>query len=146
MHKQWYPNHKTWTSDNWKCECHMVRWVVLRTVPYIGKSLHLENTQASLQTGMPGSNSEPSGRFCEGCGSSIVVQSSISPIITLHGWITAREYVTRLGSEVHPIIQMLFPNNNALFQDYSAPIHMAWTVQSWFEEHKGELQHLPCPA
>jgi hypothetical protein len=25
-------------------------------------------------------------------------------------------------------------------------IHTAGTVQSWFEEHEGELQHLPWPA
>jgi hypothetical protein len=31
------------------------------------------------------------------------------------------------------MIQTLFPNH-------------AGTVQSWFEEHKGELQHLPWPA
>jgi hypothetical protein len=40
---------------------------------------------------------------------------------------------------------MLFPNNNAVSQD-NTPIHTAGTVQSWFEKHKGELQHLPWPA
>jgi hypothetical protein len=39
-----------------------------------------------------------------------------------------------------------FPNNDALFQDDNVPIHTAGTVQSWFEEHEGELQHLPSPA
>jgi hypothetical protein len=34
-------------------------------------------------------------------------------------------------------------NNNTLFQDENAPIHTAETVQSWLEEHEGELQHLP---
>jgi hypothetical protein len=41
---------------------------------------------------------------------------------------------------VHPKIQTLFPNNDAVFQD---DINTAGTVQSWFEEHEGELQHLP---
>jgi hypothetical protein len=36
------------------------------------------------------------GRFCDGLGSNIVVQYSVGPIITLHGRITAREYVGRL--------------------------------------------------
>jgi hypothetical protein len=36
--------------------------------------------------------------------------------------------------------------NDAVFQDKNAPIHMAGTVQSWFEEHAGVLQHLPWPA
>jgi hypothetical protein len=61
----------------------------------------LENTQGSLQSGMPGSNSETRGRFCNGLGSNIVVQYSAGPIITLHGQITAREYVDRLGNQVH---------------------------------------------
>jgi hypothetical protein len=44
------------------------------------------------------------------------------------------------------MIQTLFPNNDAVFKDDNAPIHTAGTVQSWFEEHEGELQHLPWPA
>jgi hypothetical protein len=38
------------------------------------------------------------------------------------------------------MIQTLFPNNDAVFQD-DEPF-----CQSWFEEHEGELQHLPWPA
>jgi hypothetical protein len=68
---------------------------------------------------------------------------SIGPRVTLHGQITEIEYVKRLGNQAHPIIQTLFPNNNAILQDDSAPIHTAHTVRSWIEEHEGELQHLP---
>jgi hypothetical protein len=57
-----------------------------------------------------GSNSETWGRFCDDLGSNIMVQYSVGPIITLHGRITAREYVDRLGNQVHPIIQMLLLN------------------------------------
>jgi hypothetical protein len=52
----------------------------------------------------------------------------------------------RLANQVHPIFQTLFPNNDAVFQDDSVPIHTAGTSESWFEEHEGELQHLPWPA
>jgi hypothetical protein len=93
-----------------------------------------------------GSNSETPGRFCDGLGSNIVVQYSVAPIINLHGRITARDYVDRLGNQVNPMIQTLFANNGAVFQDDSAPSYTGGTVQSWFEEHEGELQHLPWPA
>jgi hypothetical protein len=57
MRKRWCHDHKTWTSDKWKRARHMIRWVVLH-VRYIRKSLRLENTQGSLQSGIPDSNSE----------------------------------------------------------------------------------------
>jgi hypothetical protein len=41
------------------------------------------------------------------------------------------------------MIQTLFLNNDAVFQDDSDPIHTAATVQPWFEDYEGELQHLP---
>jgi hypothetical protein len=43
------------------------------------------------------------------------------------------------------VIQTLFPNNDAVFQN-NAPSHTAGTVQSWFQEHEGEIQHLSWPA
>jgi hypothetical protein len=39
---------------------------------------------------------------------------SVAPTITLHGRITARKYVDRLGNQVHPMIQTLFPNDSVL--------------------------------
>jgi hypothetical protein len=89
---------------------------------------------------------ETRGRFCDGLGSNIMVQCSVGPIITLHDRITAREHVDRLGNQVHRIIQTLFPNSDAVYQDANALIHTAGTVQSWFQEHEGELQHLPWTA
>jgi hypothetical protein len=66
--------------------------------------------------------------------------------INFHGQIIAKEYVDRLGNQVHPVTQTLFPNNDAVFQDDNAHIHTAGTVQSLFDEHEYELQHLPWPA
>jgi hypothetical protein len=143
MPKRWCHDHKTWTSDNWKSASDMVRWVFFHAVPYITDCLCLENTQGSLQSGIPGSNGETRGRFCDGFGSNIVVRYSVVSIIKVHGRIAAKEYVDRLGNQVHPVIQTLFPNYNAVLQDDSAPVHTARTVQPWFEEHEGELQDLP---
>jgi hypothetical protein len=88
---------------------------------------------------MSGSNSETRGGY-------VMVWAAISwysiPIITPRGRITAREYVDRLGNQ----IRTLFPNNDAVFQDDSSPVHTAGTVQSTFEEQEGEIQRLPWPA
>jgi hypothetical protein len=70
----------------------------------------------------------------------------VSPFSIFHDRITAREYVDRLCNLAHPIIQSLFPNNDAVFQDDNAPTHIAGTVHhSWFEERVGELHHLSWP-
>jgi hypothetical protein len=45
---------------------------------------------------MPGYNSETQGRFCDDLGGNIMVQHSVGPIITLHGQITARDYMDTL--------------------------------------------------
>jgi hypothetical protein len=47
-----------------------------------------------------------------------------------------------LGTQVHPVVQVLFTNNDAVFQENNTPIHTASSVQSWFEEHENALQHL----
>jgi hypothetical protein len=44
-----------------------------------------------------------------------------------------------LGRQVHPVVQVLFRNNDAIFQDNDTLIR---TVQSWFEEHEDALQLL----
>ena len=124
--------------------CNMVTWVVLYIVPYIRPGFCLENAQVSLYFWMPGSNSET-------WGGSVTIWVAISwyssgPIFTVNGRNIAGDYVDILDNEVHCIVQMLFPNNDAVFQDDSSPIHTARSVQSWFEEHKDALQHLPQPA
>jgi hypothetical protein len=99
----------------------------------------------SLQSRMPGLKNETWGRFCHALSNNIIVQYSVGPIITLHGGIIAREYMDRLCNQVHRMI-WTFPNSDAVFQDDNAPIRTAGIVQSWFEEHEGELQHLYWPA
>jgi hypothetical protein len=54
--------------------------------------------------------------------------------------------VDRLSNQMRPMIQTLFPKYDAVFQDDSAPIHTAGTVESEYEEHEGELQYFPWPA
>ena len=59
-----------------------------------------------------------------------------------NGRITASDYVDILGSQVHPVVQVLFP----YIQDDDSPIHTAGSVQSWFEERDNALQYLLWPA
>jgi hypothetical protein len=68
---------------------------------------------------------------------------SVGPIITLHGRVSARECVDRVGNHVHPMVQTLFPNKDAVSQDDIAHIHTAGTVQSLFGEHEGEFSIFP---
>jgi hypothetical protein len=70
------------------------------------------------------------GGVCDGFGGNIAVQYFVGPSIILLGQIITMEYMDRLGNQVHPMIQMLFLNNEAVFQDEYAPIHTARTVQS----------------
>ena len=70
---------------------------------------------------------------------------SAGPIITLHGHVTARDYVTILSDQLHPMVQTLFPDGDAVFQDDRAPVHTAHIVQDWFDEHEDEVSHLPWP-
>jgi hypothetical protein len=58
---------------------------------------------------------------------------SVDAIVTFHDRITAREYVDSLGNQAHLMIQTLFLNNNAVFQEDSGPVHTAGTAQSRFE-------------
>jgi hypothetical protein len=70
-------------------------------------------------------------------GCAEISRHSVDLIITPSGQITGREYVDRLGKQVHPMTQT-FLSNDVVFQDVNAPIVTAGTIQSWFEEHLGE--------
>jgi thiol:disulfide interchange protein len=70
--KQGCHDHKTSMSDNWKCMHYRVKWDILHSVPCFTKSLHLENTQGSLQSGMPGFHSETWGKFSDGLGVNVM--------------------------------------------------------------------------
>jgi hypothetical protein len=67
------------------------------------------------------------------------------PLLPFMAELLQKEHVDRLGNQMPPMIQTLFPNNDAVFQDDSVPIDTAGSVQSWFEKHECELQHLRWP-
>ena len=55
---------------------------------------------------------------------------SAGPVITLNGRITASDYVDTFSNQVHLAVQKLFPNNDAIFQNDSSPIHTAGSLRS----------------
>jgi len=85
-------------------------------------------------------------------GGSVIIWAAISwysagPLISVNGRNTASDYVDSLGSQVHPVVQMLlYPNNEAAFQDDSSPMHTSRSVQFRFEQYEDALQHLLWPA
>jgi hypothetical protein len=102
----------------------MVRCVVFHAVPYIRKSLCLENTQGSLKSGMTGSVPTVKHR-----GGSVMVWAAVLWYSTL--LVPLLPFMAELleGSTwagwvircIHPMIQTLFPSNDAVFQDDNAP-------------------------
>ena len=75
---------------------------------------------------MYGSNCATWMQICDSLGSNIFSWSCF----TLKVQITASDYMDIVGNHLHPLVQMLFPNNDAVFQDDVLPIHTARSVQS----------------
>jgi hypothetical protein len=74
-------------------------------------------------------------------GRSVTIWAAISwysgdPVIILNGRITPGGYIDILGNQELPMVQILFPNNDAVFQDDNSPMNTARSVQFWFEEHE----------
>ena len=53
---------------------------------------------------------------------------SAGPVITLIGRIPASDHVDILSNQVHFVVQMSFPKNDAVFHDDNSPIHTARSV------------------
>jgi hypothetical protein len=67
----------------------------------------------------------------------------------VNGPIAAADRVDSLGSQVHPMDHMLFPNNAQSLQDDISPTHSRHTarcVQSWFEKQEDALRQLSLSA
>jgi hypothetical protein len=135
--KRWCDDHKIWMSDDQK----YVIW---------SDESSFALFPTSGRTPMEACNPECQVRVVKHGGGSVVVWAAISwysagRLITLHGQITASDYMDILGNQVHPVVRM-FTNSDAVFQDGSSPILTARSVQSGFDKHEDALQHLPWPA
>jgi hypothetical protein len=139
MSKQWCHDHKISTSDNWK---RGEWWSDESTFTQFPPSGRVDIWKTFKEAYNPDA-------WFQHRGSSTMVWAAISwystafACPTFHGRITAREYVDGLGNQVHPMIQTLFPNNDAVFQVVNAPIHTAGTVQSWLKSMKVNFNIFP---
>ena len=141
--RKWCRDHATWTVDDWK----RVLWsdespfTLFQTTGRVyvwrtpKEAYDLQCLRPTVKHG----------------GGTVMLWAAISwfslgPVVTLRGRITANDYVAILGDHLHPMVRMLFPDNDAIFQDDNAPILTAGVVAAWFEEHRVEVQHLPWPA
>jgi len=73
---------------------------------------------------MPGSNCETRRQICE------IFWYSVGPITTLSGRITA-EYLDISGNQVHPMVRVSFPNNDAVFKMTVRPPTQKCSVSVW---------------
>ena len=54
----------------------------------------------------------------------------------LDGRVTAKDYRTILEDHVHPMVQTLYSDGGAIYQDDNAPIHIVKLLTEWFDEHE----------
>jgi transposase len=140
---EWCHKHKTWSMDKWKT----VIWSdesSFTLFPTTGR-VHVWRTPAQAY------DPDCLRPTVKHGGGSVMVWAAMSwfsagPIVTLKGRITGEKYRELLADQVHPMMQILFPAGDGIFQDDNAPIHAARVVQSWYDEHEDELEHLPWPA
>jgi hypothetical protein len=84
-------------------------------------------------------------------GGSVKIWAALSwccagPIIALNGRITASDYVDSLGNQVCPVVQLLFPNNDVIFQDDISPITQPELFGLALRSMEMHFKHLPWPT
>jgi hypothetical protein len=113
------------------------RVFILHAVSHINKSLCLENAQGRIITRVK--HGEVLPWFGQQCRGILLV-----PLLSFMAEFLQMDYVGKLGNQAYLMVQKLFSNNDAIFQDNDAPIHTAEKVGSLFGEHEDEFHHLPC--
>ena len=138
--ERWCNDHKTWMSDDWK----YVIWSgesSFMLFPTSGQVYvwRMRKVASNLECLVP--------TVKHGFGSTMIRGAiswySAGRIITLNGRFTASDYLDILDNQLHPLVQMMFPNINAIFHDDSLPILTASSVQFWLRNMKMHFNIFP---
>ena len=73
-------------------------------------------------------------------GGSVVVWvamswNSLGLIVALHDRSNSKDYLNILGDHVHPMVMVIFPDGDGIFQNGNAQKHTAHVVMNWYEEN-----------
>lgn len=70
----------------------------------------------------------------------------MGPLIRVDKRLNAQGYLSIIADQVHPIMLMMYPATDGVFQHDNAPSHRAGIVDRWFEEHDSDFSVLSWPA
>ena len=70
----------------------------------------------------------------------------VEVVIPLEGKVNVNHDFMVPSDHLHPMLQHFFPARRGVFQDDNAPIHRAWLVVQWFDEHDTGVVHMPWPT
>ncbi|GFY00657.1 transposable element Tcb1 transposase [Trichonephila clavipes] len=62
------------------------------------------------------------------------------------GTIDQYKHASVLADHVHPIMRIVFLQNNGIYQHANARYHSTDSVRAWFKEHQNEFTVLPWPT
>lgn len=74
-------------------------------------------------------------------GGGSVIGWAAGRLLVLDGHTTAKDHWTILEDHVHPVVQILYAEGGAVYQD-DVPKHTG----EWFDEHESEVEHHMLPA
>ena len=72
--------------------------------------------------------------------------NSFGLIGTLNGNINGKDYLNIFGDHVYPMVLVLLPDGDDIFQDDNSPIHTDHVVKNWHDEHESELERIDWPT
>jgi hypothetical protein len=134
MNKWWHHDCETWHKTTGYV------WYDQMSCPSC-RSLHQEEFTFGEHPRKPAITR---GRFCDGFGSNTWCSTLLVPLLPFMAKLLQGSTCTGWVIRCNPWSRRYFRKMH-FFKTTVPPWHSR-TLQSWFEEHEGELQHIPWPA